>query len=74
MGLPPCWRHPQIPSFAQTGMPKYDPFFEPLFLIVTFQEMAIKHLMYMQKVPFLYTERACVVFLVLKFTLEDFVC
>ena len=24
--------------------------------------MTIKHLMYMQKVPFLYTERACVVF------------
>ena len=23
--------------------------------------MTIKHLMYMQKVPFLYTERACVV-------------
>ena len=24
--------------------------------------MTIKHLMYMEKVPFLYTERACVVF------------
>ena len=36
--------------------------FEPLLSIVTFQEMTIKHLMYMQKVPFLYTERACVVF------------
>ena len=60
--MPPCWRHPEITSFAQTGMPKYDPFFEPLLLIVTFQEMTIKHLMYMQKVHFLYTERACVVF------------
>ena len=55
-------------------MPKYDPFSEPLLSIVTFQEMTIKHLMYMQKVPFLYTERACVVLFVLKFTLKDFVC
>ena len=36
--------------------------FEPLLLIITFQEITIKHLMYMQKVPFLYTERACGVF------------
>ena len=35
-------------------------FFRPLLLIVTFQEMTIKHLMYTRKVPFLYTERACV--------------
>ena len=25
-GVPPCWRHPQIPSFTQTGMPNYEPF------------------------------------------------
>ena len=37
-------------------------FLPPLLLIITFEEMTIKHLMYMQKVPFLYTERACVVF------------
>ena len=37
-------------------------FFGPLFSIVTSQEMTIKHLMYTQKVPFLYTERACVPF------------
>ena len=37
-------------------------FFPPLFLIRTFEEMTIKHLMYMEKVPFLYTERACVLF------------
>ena len=36
--------------------------------------MTIKYLMYMRKVPVLYTERACVVFLVLKFAQEDFVC
>ena len=35
---------------------------KPLLLIVTFQEMTIKHLMYTQKVPILYTERACVGF------------
>ena len=73
--MPLTRRHPQVPSFTQTGMPKYDPFSEPLLLIVPFQEMTIKHLMYMQKVSFLYTERACVVFFsVLKFALEDFVC
>ena len=37
-------------------------FFSPLLSIVTFQEMAIKHLMYTRKVPFLYTESACVLF------------
>ena len=36
--------------------------YEPLLWIVTFQEMTIKYLMYMEKVPFLYTERASVVF------------
>ena len=62
VGVPPCQRHPQVPSFTQTSMPKYDLFSKPLLLIVTFQEMTIKHLMSTQKVPFLYTERACVVF------------
>ena len=62
VGVPPCRRHPQVPSFTQTGTPKYDIFSEPLFFIITFQEMTIKHLMYTWKVPFLYTERACVVF------------
>ena len=38
-------------------------FSEPLLWIVTFQEMTIKHLMYIWKVLFLYTERACVVFI-----------
>ena len=42
-------------------MPNYD-FFPPLLSIITFEEMTIKHLMYVQKVPFLSTERACVVF------------
>ena len=37
-------------------------FFGPLLSIVTSQEMTIKHLMYTWKVPFLYTERACVLF------------
>ena len=62
VGVPPHQRHPQVPSFTQTGMPKYDLFFKPHFLIITFQEITIKHLMYMWKVPLLYTERACVVF------------
>ena len=54
-----CQRHPQIPSSAQTGTPNFNPFFSPLFIIVTFEQMTIKHSMYMQKVPFLCTERAC---------------
>ena len=36
--------------------------FAPLLLIRTFEEVTIKHLMYTEKVPFLYTERACVLF------------
>ena len=63
VGVPPHQRHPQVPLFAQTSMPKYDLFSEPLLWIVTFQEMTIKHLMYTWKVLFLYTERACVVFI-----------
>ena len=62
VGVPPCLRHPQVPSFAQTSTPKYDLFSKPLLLIITFQEMTVKHLLYTQKVPFLYTERACVGF------------
>ena len=42
-------------------MTNYD-LFSPLLSIVTFQEMTIKHLMYTPKVPFLYTERPCVLF------------
>ena len=30
-GVPPHQRHPQIPSFAQTGTPNYDPFFTSSF-------------------------------------------
>ena len=63
----------QVPLIAQTGMPKYDLSSDPLLLIVTFQEMTIKHLMYTWKVPFLYTERVCCSFFsVLKFAMEDF--
>ena len=61
-GVPPHQRCCQTPCSAQTGTTNYDLFFRPLLLIVTSQEMTIKHLMYMQKVPFLYTERACVLF------------
>ena len=60
-GVPPHQRHHQIPSSTQTGMTNYD-LFSPLLLIVTLDEATIKHLMYTQKVPFLYTERACVLF------------
>ena len=34
----------------------------PLFMAITFDQTTIIHSMYMQKVPFQYTERACVVF------------
>ena len=40
-------------------------------MVVTFEQMTIKQLMYMQKVPFLCTGRACVFFLVLGFALEE---
>ena len=74
VGVPPCQRHPLVPSFTQTGTPKYDLFSKPHFLIITFQEMTIEHLMYTWKVPFLYTERAYVDFPVLKFAVEDYLC
>ena len=60
--MPPCWRHPQTPSSAQTGTPNFDPFFSCLFMIVTCKKMTIKHLLDMSKVPSLSTEMACVVF------------
>ena len=60
-GVPPRWRHHQTPCSTQTGTTNYD-LFSPLLLIVTSQEMTIKHLMYTPKVPFLYTERASVLF------------
>ena len=34
----------------------------PLFMAITFDDTTIKHLMYMHKVPFQCTERACVFF------------
>ena len=60
-GVPPCQRRRQTPCSAQTGTTNYD-LFSSLLLIVTLDETTIKHLMYTWKVPFLYTERACVLF------------
>ena len=60
--VPPRRRRPQTPCSAQTGTTKNDLFFRPLLLIVTLDEATIKHLIYTRKVPFLYTERACVLF------------
>ena len=71
--MPPHQRHPKIPSSAQTGTPNFDTFFSPLFMVVTFKQITIKHSMYMQKLPFLCTERACF-FSVLGFTLEEKLC
>ena len=59
--MPPCQRHPQTPLSAQTGTPNFDTFFSCLFMIVTCEQMTIKHLLYTSKVPFLSTERVCVV-------------
>ena len=39
---------------------KIQPFFHASFMAITFNDTTIKHLMYMHKVPFQYTERACV--------------
>ena len=60
--MPPHWRYPQVALLAQTGTPNFTFFPKPLLLIVSPQEMTIKHSMYTQKVPFLCRERACVVF------------
>ena len=71
--MPPHQRHPQIPLSTQTGTPNFDTFLSHLFMVVTCKQMTIKHSMYMHKVPFLDTERACVVFFqcVLKFAQEN---
>ena len=55
------------------GTPNYNPFIQPLLLIITLEEMTIKHSTYMQKVPLYYTERAWF-FLVLKFALAEKFC
>ena len=60
--MPPHQRHPQTPLSAQASTPKFDTFFSCLFMVVTCKQMTIKHSLYMLKVPFLCTERACVVF------------
>ena len=60
-GVPPHQRCLQIPSILKLVRQTMT-FSPPLLSIITFEEMTIKHLMYMQKVPFLCTERACVVF------------
>ena len=70
-GVPSCWRHHQTPCSAQTGMTNYD-LFSPLLLIVTLCEATIKHSFYMQTVPFLYTESACVLFCSFEIRLRKF--
>ena len=60
--MPPCRRHPQIPMSAQTGTQNFDTYFSFLFMVLTCEPMTIKHSIYMWKVPFLCTERACVFF------------
>ena len=60
--MPPHLRYPQVPWLAQTGAPNPTFFCEPLLWIVSRQEMTIKHLMYIQLCPFMYTKRDCVVF------------
>ena len=42
-------------------------------MVVTFEQMTIKHSMYIAKGPFLWTERACVVF-PMGFALEEKLC
>ena len=49
-GVPPHLRHPQILWFTETGMPNFDPVFSLLLLTVAFEQMTIKHSLYMQKV------------------------
>ena len=61
-GVPPCQQHHQTPCSAQTSMTNYD-LFSLLPSIITLCEETIKHSLYMQTVPFQYTERACVLFL-----------
>ena len=70
-GVPPCWRHHQIPTALKLVQQSMT-FFPHLLSIVTLDEVTIKHLMYTWKVPFLYTERACVLFSGFKIHLGKF--
>ena len=71
-GVPPCWRHLQIPSITQTGMPNYDPFFASSF-DCNFQRNDNQTFnVYTESTLSLYRKGLCSFFLVLKFALEDF--
>ena len=59
--MPPHQKYPQVPLLAQTDTPNFT-FFRTISLIISPWEITIKHSMYTWKVPFLCTERACVVF------------
>ena len=61
--MSPHRRYPQVPLLALTGTPNFTFFCKPLLLNrISPWEMTIKHSMYTPTVPFLSTERACVVF------------
>ena len=72
--MPPRRMYPQVPSLSQTGTPNLT-FFGPLLSIVSRREMTIKHILYTQLCAVMYTKGACVVlFPVLEFPYEDFLC
>ena len=58
-GVPPCQRHCRTPCSTQTGTTNYDLFSTSSF-DCNFSRNDNQTFMYMWKVPFLYTERACV--------------
>ena len=45
-GVPPHQRHPQIPWITGTGIPNLDPFFTSSFDHITFDQMTMKHSLY----------------------------
>ena len=63
VGMPPHRRHPQVPWLAQTGARNLIFFCKPILWIISHRETTIKHSIYIQLCPFMYTKRACVVFL-----------
>ena len=72
--MPPCWRHPQIPSFAQTSLPNYDPFSTSSFDHNFGRNDNQTFIVYAESTLVLYGKGLCGLFSVLRFTLEEKLC
>ena len=73
-GVPPHQRHPQIPLFAQTSMPNYDPFPTSSFDCNLGRNDNQTFIVHMESTLVLYRKGLCGFFSVLRFALEEKLC